>query len=81
MIAVQLEIRLNEDKDELRSLDNEILERMYDLDEAAGACNEEANEANDITEKVVYYLICLEDVLKEDHCNSDVELETIHRSV
>ena len=77
----QLEIRLNVHKEELKSLDNEILERMYDLDETEEACNEEANEASDIMEKVVYYLICLEDVLKEDQCNSDVELETIHRSV
>ena len=68
-------------KEELKSLDNEILERMYDLDETEEACNEEANEASDIMEKVVYYLICLEGVLKEDQCNINVELEMIHRSI
>ena len=65
----QLEMRLNVHKEELKSLDNEILEKMYDLDEKEEACNEEANEAIDIMEKAVYYVICLEDVLKEDHCN------------
>ena len=54
---------------------------MYDLDETEEACNEEASEASDIMEKVVYYFMYLEDILKEDQCNSDVELETIHRSV
>ena len=50
----QLEIRLNVLKEELKSLDTEIIDRMYDLDETEEACNEEANEASDIMEKVVY---------------------------
>ena len=41
-------------KEELQSLDNEILGKMYDLDETEEACNEEANEASNIMEKVEY---------------------------
>ena len=54
---------------------------MYDLDEKEEVCNEEASEASDILENMVYYLICLEDVLKEGQKNSDAELRTIHRSI
>ena len=77
----QLETSLNEHKAELKSLDNEILEKMYDLDETEEACNEEASEASDIMENMVYYLICLEDVLKESQQDSDAEPGTMHRSV
>ena len=51
---------------------------MYDLDETEETCNEEASETSDFMENMVYYLVCLEDVLKEGQLDSDAELGMIH---
>ena len=77
----QLEVSLTDQKAELKSLDHEMLERMYDAEVSDKVCDNKAKGASNIMERVVYNVICLEDTLKTYGYQSDAESCSLHRSV
>eukprot|EP00795_Rhopilema_esculentum_P001369 gene1369-15774_t len=49
----------------LKELDKEILNYLYTTDAEDEICENEAEQASEIQEKIDYQLICVEDILKE----------------
>eukprot|EP00795_Rhopilema_esculentum_P009774 gene9774-18308_t len=49
----------------LKELDKEVLNYLYTTDAEDEICENEAEQASEIQEKIDYQLICVEDILKE----------------
>ena len=75
----QFEIDLKEKQGKLKELDENILESLYDAEENDETCDEEAESASEIMEKVLFRLVCLEKAL--DDRSSSKGSTPIERSV
>ena len=69
-----LEIQLKRQSDELRVLDNKILDFSKRGDAEEETSDEEVDEASEDKEKITRALVNLEQKLKEELCGDDVAL-------
>ena len=73
----QFQTALEEKSERLKELDSEILNCLYTTDSEDNICENEAEQAQEIQENIIYQLICVKDALKEvQDENSSIHLRS-----